>query len=233
MSTRVLPALIRPTAVPAGLQIRKVTAATATGANPTFNVDLGTVTAGRRLLVGVLLKDGIFSGINYATGLAISGGVSLAEEVSCRAAQSFLFGNEYKSQVYWADNTSDAGITTFELTQSGNDNAGIVVVEIAGWNAVDWIGLVDGHNEGNASVETSVTTTAAGSLLFYFGAGQNAPASPAAGFTEDIDLNPAGSVIFASGHRTAPTVGSYTVGFSTNGSFGVGGCASIIEILAA
>lgn len=229
MSTRVLSALIKPALSGGPLAIGKVTSATAAGANPTFNVDLGTTTAGRRLLVGVLLKDGAFSGIDYATQLKIAGGSPFSEEAGCRAAQTFFFGNEYKSQVFWADD-ANTGTTTFELTQSGNDNAAVVVVEITGWDGADWVGLTDGHNEGNASVEKSVTTTAADSLLFYFGAGQNDPATPATGFTEEVDLNPAGSVVFTSGHRTAATVGGYTAGFSTAGSFGVGGCASIVEI---
>lgn len=212
------------------ISIDKVTHGGGTGANPNISITLGSTTTDRLLLCA--LTNNEHSGSVYATGLKVSGGSAMTEVTGARATQ-IVSSDRHKVQLFWIEETTSTGSTTFNVTISTSDDVNLIVYEITGADNSSPIGAVQTNTGTGADQTFSLTTTAADSYIVCCCDGENNPASPATGITEDIDVNYESDEVVFTGHRSAATATSYTVGCNVSGSFGNGGASWAVEVLAA
>ena len=232
MSTRVLPALIKPPVAPGGPPIiTKVTRGSGSGSNPPIGVTLGTVSGPRLVLVGLYNKDGF--GSAYAAGVAISGGPSLAENMGARFIGS-RGSDDHRGQLFWIE-TAASGPTTFDVTLATSDTTQLVAIEMAGYNAADPLGaIIPAQANINAGLSQNITTTALDSLLVVFAGGEKHPANPGAGITTELNAEVLTDDVVYVGQRSAPTIASYPVALDFgDGNFNDGGGMWVAEVKAA
>ncbi len=223
MSTRVLPALIKPAVAVGGPPvITKVTRGAGSGGNPPISVTLGTVSSPRLVLVGLYNKEGFAS--VYATGVSISGGSSLTEETLARFAANRA-GDRHKGQLYWIV-TDASGPTTFDVSLSTSDTTQLVAIELNSYNGADPLGnIVPDQADRNGGLLETITTTALDSLLVVFAGGEKHPVAPGAGITTEINDEILTDDVVYVGRRAAPAVTSYSmaIDFGVAGFFDGGG----------
>jgi len=229
MSTRVLPALIKPAVVPSGPPvITKVTRGSGSGANPPIGVTLGAVSSPRLVLVGLYNKEG-FSSV-YAGGVAISGGASLTEDTRARFTAN-RGGDRHKGQLFWIV-TDASESTTFNVTLGTSDTTELVAIELSGYNAAGPLGnIVPDQASSNAGLSASIATTALDSLLVVFAGGEKHPASPGAGITTELNDEILTDDVVYVGQRSAPTITSYAMAIDFgNDNFDDGGGMWVAEV---
>lgn len=213
-----------------GISIDKVTHGQGSGSDPTISITLGSTTTGRLLLCAVANEEG-FNTV-YASGCKVSGGTAMTEETTARATRT-VSSDRHKVQLFWIEETSSTGATDFDITIANSDDTNLIVYEITGANNSAPIGAVSTNSSGGTDQTFSLTTTVANSNIICCTQGENSTASPAAGITEDIDVNFGGDNFIFSGHRGPDPINTYDVGCTTSGSTGTGGASWAVEIKAA
>jgi len=227
MSTRVLPALIKPAAAPAGLVVNSVAFGSASGGNPA-TLSLSGQTAGRLLAVFVSNEDAFFTP-EYASSLTIAGSVA-TEVTAARARASRFFQDQFSHQFFWIVDETSVGNTTFAPAMTP-DQWQAICFEITGANNAAPVGAVQPATSTSANCEFSLTTTAADSLALSGSHGRATPFSVAVGLVEGVNANPNSNFFAAAAHRSCPTAGGYTMGGTASGT--VTCASSAVEILAA
>ena len=227
MSTRVLPALIKPAAAPAGLVVNNVAFGSASGGSPA-TLSLSGQTAGRLLAVFVSNEDGFFTP-DYASSLTIAGS-GATEVAAARARATRFFQDQFSHQFFWIVDETSVGNTPFAVSMSP-DQWQAICFEITGANNAAPVGAVQPDTSTSSNCEYTLNTTAANSLALSGAHGRATPFSVAAGLVEGQNRNPNSNFFAAAAHRACPAPGAYTMGGTASGTVTCAGSA--VEILAA